>query len=162
MFASAWGVTGVATANLVTVAVTTVAMWAIQSRRTPVGRRGGAKPGVLPEAEEAEVAEADDDEVQDLLDALDGELRSSSNRWRTDREVSSALLGMPPLGGLPVGIQGRLRCGGPRELLRPPEAFGSEPAPSASADVEHRSGDRARVVRICEDVPHLPPPQASS
>ena len=67
VFASAWGVTGAATANLVTAAVSVVAMWIIQSRvRRSVE---GAQP--LPEVQ----LETEDDEVKMLLETLEGELK---------------------------------------------------------------------------------------
>ncbi len=86
---AAWGVTGVATANLVTCAVSVVAMWAVQSRVRRSVERTHDTAEVQPESKEDEVKkvignqepgvnellEGDEDEVQHLLDALEGELK---------------------------------------------------------------------------------------
>ena len=97
---AAWGVTGVATANLVTCAVAVVAMWTVQSRvrrsveRTeqtsgaqPASKENEVKKVIGSQADEVkkvigsqadevnELLECDGDEVQNLLDALEGELK---------------------------------------------------------------------------------------
>ncbi len=78
VFAAAWGVTGVATANLATCAVSVAATWVIQSRvRRSVERTQSPSEELLKAEEDGskELLDGDEDEVKTLLDALEGELK---------------------------------------------------------------------------------------
>jgi O-antigen/teichoic acid export membrane protein len=78
VFAAAWGVTGVATANLATCAVSVAATLVIQSRVRRSVERTQSPSEELLKAEEDDLKEfldGDEDEVKTLLDALEGELK---------------------------------------------------------------------------------------
>ena len=58
---------------------------------------------------------------------------------------------MPPFGRLAICIKGGLRNDGPRELPGAPNAFGAELIGGSSTPIDHRAGDRVRIVGVGED-----------